>query len=119
MAKESYEIKFEKDKKSKRIYAIAIDAIGYLSYVIPGVAEVSDIIWAPVAAGLVFILYKFRPKLALLGALGILVEEFVPFIDFIPTTLLLWLLIYVIDKEDTIEIYRQLEENDLEIVDDE
>jgi len=119
MSKEYYQIKFENDKKSKKIYAIAIDFIGYLSYVIPGLAEISDIFWAPVAAVLVFILYKFKPKLAFLGALGILIEEFVPFFDFIPTAFLLWLLIYVIDKEDTIEVYRLLEENDLQIVDDE
>ncbi len=119
MSKESYEIKFENDKKSKKIYAIAIDFVGYLSYVIPGVAEVSDIFWAPVAAVLVFLLYKFKPRLAFLGALGILVEEFIPFVDFIPTAFLVWLLLYVVDKRETIELYRLLEENDLQIVEDE
>ena len=119
MSNESYQVKFENDKKSKMIYAIAIDSVGYLSYVIPGIAEVSDIFWAPVAAVLVFILYKFKPKLAFIGALGILVEEFMPFIDFIPTALLLYLLIYVINKENTIELYRLLEEDDLQIVEDE
>ncbi len=54
-----------------------------------------------------------------MGALGILVEELIPFVDFIPTALLLWLLIYVIDKKDTIELYRLLEEDDLQIVEDE
>lgn len=119
MSKESYEIKFENDKKSKMIYALAIDSIGYISYLIPGIAELTDIFWAPVAAVLVFLLYKFKLKLAFLGALAILVEELIPFVDFIPTALLLWLLIYVFEKKDTIELYRLLEEDDLQIVDDE
>lgn len=118
MSRESYQIRFENDKKNKLIYAIAIDFVGYLSYVIPGVAEVSDIFWAPIAAILVFFLYKFKPKLAIIGALGIMIEEFIPFVDFIPTAFLLWILIYVMDKSETLELYKQLEEDDLEIVED-
>lgn len=119
MSKESFQVKFEKDQKNKMLYALAIDTVGYFSYLIPGIAEISDIFWAPLAAILVFMLYRIRPKLALIGAIGILVEEFTPFIDFIPTAVLLWLLIYVIEKKYTLELYRLSEEDDLTIIEDE
>jgi len=119
MSKETYILNFEKDRKSKMIYAFAIDLVGYFSYLIPSVAEISDLFWAPVAAVLIFLLYRIKPRLAFIGALGALVEEFLPFFDFIPTAMLLWILIYVIDQKETIELYRKKEEDELVVLEDE
>ena len=45
-------------KKSKLILSIIFDAIGMLSYVVPVLAEVTDIVWAPVAGLLLTAMFK-------------------------------------------------------------
>ena len=64
-------------------FCIVMDAIGCLSFAIPGVGEFSDVIWAPLSA---FIFMKsFGGKFGATGAVLNFVEEALPFTDFIPT----------------------------------
>ena len=64
-------------------FCIVMDLIGCLSFVIPGVGEFSDIIWAPISA---FIFYKsFGGRFGATGAILNFVEEALPFTDIIPT----------------------------------
>ena len=73
---------------------ILIDLIGMLSYVIPGIGELMDIVWAPIPAFLFSMLFG--------GAKGTIIaflEEILPFTDAIPT----FTITYFIRKKQTIE----------------
>ena len=50
--------KFEAEKQSKLMIAIGIDLLGYLSYLIPGLAEFTDVAIAPISAILVYIFFN-------------------------------------------------------------
>jgi hypothetical protein len=71
------------------IAAICIDLIGYLTYSVPLFGELGDLIWAPISAWLIYKL--FRSKTA--ATIG-LIEEALPWTDFIPTATLTWGLLY-------------------------
>ncbi len=88
------------NKYKKLILGIVLDALGYVSFLIPGIGEFSDIIWAPLAGYLMTKLYKGKPgKIA-----GIITfaEEALPGLDVIPTFTLMWLYTYIFKKEDDI-----------------
>lgn len=60
-----------------------MDAVGYLTYLLPVIGEWGDIIWAPISA---YLFYKmFGGKTGKVGALISFAEEILPFVDFIPT----------------------------------
>lgn len=83
---------------SKLIFGLLLDAIGMISYAIPLLAEITDIIWAPVAAFAMTMMYK-----GTIGkAAGVIafIEEIVPGLDFIPTFTLTWLYEYYQDKKN-------------------
>ncbi|NMH89418.1 hypothetical protein [Flavivirga algicola] len=88
------------NKYKKLILSIIFDALGYVSFIIPGIGEFADVIWAPLAGYLMTRLYKGKPgKIA-----GIItfVEEALPGLDVIPTFTLMWLYTYVFKKEDDV-----------------
>ncbi len=62
---------------------LALDAVGMLSFSIPGIGEFSDVVWAPLSA---YLLMKMYPgtigKVA--GTVEFL-EEILPFTDWFPT----------------------------------
>ena len=72
---------------TKLIGSLAIDAVGIASYLIPGLAELSDTAWAPISGFLIFTMYGNGP-LAILG-FG---EEILPGTDIIPTATIAWIL---------------------------
>ena len=76
-------------KWPKLLASVAIDAVGVSSYALPGIGEGEDILWAPVSATLVQVLYGAY----WLSALDLL-EEGLPFSDFIPTACLAWAIEY-------------------------
>ncbi|RXR16304.1 hypothetical protein EQG63_11825 [Flavobacterium amnicola] len=83
---------------SKLILGLLFDFIGILSYIIPGIAETVDVIWAPISGVLLVAMYKGTiGKVA--GVIGTL-EELIPFTDFIPTFTLTWLYEYFQDKKN-------------------
>ncbi|WP_282122229.1 hypothetical protein [Algibacter mikhailovii] len=79
------------------LIGIVLDAIGCISYVIPGIGEFADVVWAPIAGWLMTKLYKGKP--GKIAALVAFVEEAVPGLDIIPTFTLMWLYTYVFNKE--------------------
>ena len=91
------------NKYKKLALGIVLDAIGYVSFLIPGIGEFSDIIWAPLSGYIMTKLYKGKPgKIA--GVIAF-VEEALPGLDVIPTFTLMWLYTYVFKKkEDIIEV---------------
>jgi hypothetical protein len=69
-------------------FCILIDLIGYASFVMPGLGEFSDLVWAPLSA---FIFYKtFGGRFGATGAVLNFIEEALPFTDFIPSFTIAW-----------------------------
>ncbi|WP_435262830.1 hypothetical protein [Tenacibaculum sp. nBUS_03] len=93
-------------KYKKLALSIIFDAIGYTSFIIPGLGEITDVIWAPISAYLMTKLYKGnKGKIA---AAVSFIEEVMPGLDVIPTFTLMWLYTYMFtssdEKKKTIEI---------------
>ena len=84
------------NKYKKLALGILLDALGFVSYIIPGIAEFSDIIWAPISAWIMTKLYK--GKSGKVAAVVNFVEEALPGFDVIPTFTLMWIYTYVFDK---------------------
>ena len=72
------------------LFCITMDLIGYASYGIPILGEISDIFWAPLSAIIFFL--SFGGWKGALGGIGNLVEEILPGTDFIPSFTIMWLL---------------------------
>lgn len=83
-------------KYKKLIIGILLDVIGYVSFLIPGVGEFSDIVWAPISSWLMTKLYKGKP--GKVAAVINFVEEALPGVDVVPTFTLMWLYTYVFNK---------------------
>ena len=84
----------QKKKMNKLLLGLLFDAIGMVSFVIPGIGEFADVVWAPLAGFLMTRMYKGRVgKVA-----GILtfVEEIIPFTDVIPSFTITWIYTYLI-----------------------
>jgi hypothetical protein len=95
----SKEIQIETNTKSDRrivklVLGILFDAIGMLSYAIPGAAEFIDIVWAPIGAILLAKMYK--GTVGQIGGVIEFLEEIIPGTDLIPTFTLTWIYEYYI-----------------------
>ena len=87
-----------KGKTTKLILGILFDFIGMLSYLLPGITETLDVVWAPISGFLLVAMYKgYTGKVA--GVIGFL-EEIIPFTDVIPTFAMTWIYQYIFKKED-------------------
>ncbi|WP_412560991.1 hypothetical protein [Winogradskyella sp. MIT101101] len=80
---------------------LLFDALGFVSFIIPGVGEFSDIIWAPVSGWLMTKLYK--GKEGRIAGVITFVEEALPGFDIIPSFTLMWIYTYVIKKDKPID----------------
>lgn len=79
------------------LLGLLFDALGFVSFIIPGVGEFSDIIWAPVSAWLMTKLYA--GKAGKIAGVITFVEEALPGFDVIPTFTLMWIYTFVIKKQ--------------------
>ena len=61
-------------------FCILMDAIGMASYLIPGVGEFADLIWAPISAIIFYNTFN-----STIGAVTNAAEEIIPFTDIVPT----------------------------------
>ncbi|HSD05898.1 hypothetical protein [Flavobacterium sp.] len=84
-------------KNKKLILGLVFDAIGMLSFTIPGIGEFGDVVWAPLAGFLMTKMYKGRVG-RMAGFLTFL-EEILPFTDIIPSFTLTWLYTYWFKKK--------------------
>lgn len=89
------------NKYKKLGLSILFDALGYVSFIIPGFGEFTDVIWAPASAWLMTKLYK--GKTGKIAAGISFVEEMAPGIDVIPTFTLMWLYTYVLNGKKSIK----------------
>lgn len=87
-----------KIKYRQLFIGIFMDLIGYLSYAIPGVGEIADLVWAPVSA---YILARMYPgKVGKIAATVNFIEELSPGLDFIPTYTITWFYTYFGKKQE-------------------
>ena len=87
-----------KNKYVLLFLSLLFDAIGMLSFTVPIVGESFDIIWAPIAAFLIYKMYKgSEGKIA--GVITF-VEEALPGLDIIPTFTLTWIYKFLIKREN-------------------
>lgn len=70
---------------TKLIFSIFIDLIGMVSYLLPGIGEVWDVIWGAISGFLIWLLYGN----IFVAGFGFL-EEIFPGTDIIPTATLMW-----------------------------
>ncbi|RAJ12015.1 hypothetical protein [Olleya aquimaris] len=93
------------NKYAKLLLGLFFDALGYVSFIIPGIGEFADIVWAPASAWLMTKLYKGRT--GKIAAVFSFIEEALPGLDVIPSFTLMWFYTYVFSnksKESTIEV---------------
>lgn len=82
-----------KNKWKNLWVGLLLDAIGMLSFILPGVGEFMDLIWAPISGWLMTRMYKGN-KGKVAGVIAFL-EELIPGMDIIPSFTLMWLYTYV------------------------
>ena len=84
------------NKYALLVLGLIFDAIGMISYIIPGLAEFIDIIWAPISSMLLAKMYKgtIGKVAAIIGFL----EEILPGMDIIPTFTITWFYVYGLKK---------------------
>lgn len=95
------------DKYKKLALSLLFDAVGYATFLIPGIGELFDVIWAPASAYLMTKLYKGnKGKIA---AAITFIEEAMPGLDVIPTFTLMWLYTYVFKGKEANEPKKTIE----------
>lgn len=85
---------FKENKINYLLLGLLFDGIGMMSYVIPGAAELTDVVWAPIAGWLMTQMYKGNAGKA--AGIFATIEELVPGMDIIPTFTLMWIYTYVV-----------------------
>ncbi len=86
---------FGSNKYVRLLICLLMDGVGMLSYILPGIGEAMDIVWAPVAT---YIMYKmFGDRLeGKIGSFLTLIEELSIGLDFIPTFTITWIFRYLV-----------------------
>ena len=88
---------------------IALDIIGYASFSVPFLGELSDVLWAPLSG---FIFYRlFGGKVGILGGGFSFLEELLPFTDFIPTFSIAWFIRNNAQEKARTKLNRQVSTN--------
>ena len=64
-------------------FCFIMDLLGSATFLLPGLGEWFDILWAPISAMLFF--NSFGGKVGRIGSIINFAEEMLPFTDFVPT----------------------------------
>jgi len=89
------------NKYLKLLLSLLLDGIGYISFIIPGIGEFSDILWAPLSGYIMTKLYK--GKSGKIGGIFTFIEEALPFADVIPTFTIMWFYTYIIKSAPNVK----------------
>ncbi|MBW3520330.1 hypothetical protein [Flavobacterium sp. NKUCC04_CG] len=87
-------------KYTQLVWSVFLDGVGYVSYLIPFLGEISDVVWAPIAGLLLARMYK--GTVGKVGGTIAFLEELTPGLDFIPTFTLTWLYAHYIQKNNSL-----------------
>lgn len=67
---------------------LIMDILGVATYILPGLGETVDVVWAPISA---FIFFKmFGGRVGRIGSILNFLEEVIPFTDVIPSFTIAW-----------------------------
>ena len=84
-----------KENKIKYLLlGLLFDALGMASFLIPGIGEFTDLIWAPISGWLMTRMYKGRIGQA--AGIFTFVEELLPGLDIIPSFTIMWIYTYLL-----------------------
>eukprot|EP00966_Prymnesium_polylepis_P291395 6730793-Prymnesium_polylepis.1 len=70
----------------KLFVCIVVDTVGVASFLLPGLGEFADVVWAPFSALFLYFMFENNLRVATVG----LFEELMPGLDFVPTATLAW-----------------------------
>ncbi|MDT8414143.1 MAG: hypothetical protein RQ735_02090 [Flavobacteriaceae bacterium] len=76
--------------------SIIFDGIGMLSFSLPIIGESFDVIWAPISGVLLYKLYG--GTVGKVSGIISVIEELLPFSDFVPTFTLTWMYTFLLKK---------------------
>lgn len=95
-------MKSEKHFLPNLALCVAMDLAGMLSFALPALGELADLIWAPIS-GMIF--YRmFGGRVGMIGGVLNFAEEIIPFTDFIPSFTIAWFVRkYQIEKSISIK----------------
>ncbi len=86
------------DKRTRNLLlGLLFDAIGMSSMLFPGLGDVLDVVWAPLAGWLMTRMYK--GKIGQAAGVITFVEELVPGLDVIPSFTIMWVYTYLISSK--------------------
>lgn len=91
-------------KSKKLALSIVFDLLGYVSYIFPPF----DFLWAPTSAYLMSKMYQ--GKKGKFAAAFTFVEEALPFVDFIPSFLMMWVYTFYFSKNTNRQLYTKRNE---------
>lgn len=94
---------FNAQKRKYLKYSILLDLLGMASYVFPFMADLTDIVFAPIYGVLIFYLYRRNTLPAILGGLFGATEEILVFSDGIPTATIMWFYTYIFRRKATFD----------------
>ncbi|MBR9920722.1 MAG: hypothetical protein GYB31_07760 [Bacteroidetes bacterium] len=79
--------------------SICLDLLGMFTYAIPLLGEIGDVVFAPLYALAIFIMYRKRKLPAAVGAFVGAVEEWLPGTDIIPSATIMWVYVYLGERD--------------------
>jgi hypothetical protein len=89
--------KYNAIKDRNLVLGILFDIMGMLSFGLPVIGEIVDIVWAPVSGFLMMWMYK--GSVGKFAGILATAEELLPATDVIPSFTLTWLYVYKIQKQ--------------------
>jgi len=95
----------KKFRQPPLVFCLVMDAIGYTSYLLPGIGEFFDAIWAPIS-GFIFYLC-FGGWSGATGGFFNFIEEILPGTDFIPSFTIMWFVQDVAKRKQTSSVTAQ------------
>lgn len=90
------DIEYKKHKQNLFALSLVIDALGMLSYLLPGIGE-----WTDIAMSIITALAIFKSFHSYGWAAFGFLEEILPFTDIIPSATIVWLYRYVFTEKET------------------
>lgn len=106
--------KFNNIKNQHLFLSIILDIVGMLTYLIPLLGEVGDVIFAPFYGLVIFIMYRRRMLSAAIGGTTGLIEELLPETDIIPTATIMWIYTYIMRKDKTLNDFVKEKNKEIE-----
>ena len=82
------------NKQPSLVFCLVMDALGFVTYAIPGLGELGDIVFAPISAIVFYFMFGSWK-----GALFNFTEEILPGTDFIPSFTIAWCWRYFSSKK--------------------